>query len=123
MFNERLSSGKHMICDIRGIENNELLNSSADLKKMLNSICDKYNFQILQEVNYEFTPQGCSILFLLSESHISIHTFPERKHMSLDLYTCREYENDEEYKKIYNFLLETLSASKDSTLQIVERFF
>jgi S-adenosylmethionine decarboxylase proenzyme len=123
MFNERLSSGKHMICDIRGIENNELLNNCLDLKKMLNSICDKYNFQILQEVNYEFTPQGCSILFLLSESHISIHTFPERKHMSLDLYTCREYENDEEYKKIYDFLLETLSASKDSTLQIVERFF
>jgi S-adenosylmethionine decarboxylase proenzyme len=123
MFNERLSSGKHMICDIRGIENNELLNSIADLKKMLYNICDACNFQILQEVNYEFTPQGCSILFLLSESHISIHTFPERKHVSIDLYTCREYENDEEYKKIYDFLLETLSASKDSTLQIVERFF
>lgn len=123
MFNERLSSGKHMICDIRGIENNEFLNSIANLKIMLYSICDSCNFQILQEVNYEFTPQGCSILFLLSESHISIHTFPERKHMSLDLYTCREYENDEEYKNIYVFLLETLSASKDSTLQIVERFF
>ena len=123
MFNERLSSGKHMICDIRCIENNELLNSTSGLKNMLKSICDKYNFQILQEVNYEFTPQGCSILFLLSESHISIHTFPERKHMSLDLYTCREYENDEEYKNIYSFLLETLSASNNSTLQIVERFF
>ena len=123
MFKQRLSSGKHMICDIRGIENSELINSSICLKNMLKNICDKYNFQILQEVDYEFTPQGCSILFLLSESHISIHTFPERKHMSLDLYTCREYENDEEYKNIYVFLLETLSASNDSTLQIVERFF
>lgn len=123
MFNERISSGKHMICDIRGIENDELLNNVKLLKNMLTIVCDKYNFQSLQEVSYEFTPQGCSILFLLSESHISIHTFPERKHMSFDLYTCRDYKNNEEYNNIYIFLVETLSASNNSTLQIIERFF
>jgi S-adenosylmethionine decarboxylase len=123
MFNNRVTSGKHMICDIKGIENIELLNSSKGLKNMLTNICTKYNFEVLQEISYEFTPQGCSILFLLSESHISIHTFPEKNHMSLDLYTCREYEDNTEYQEIYTFLLETLRASTNSSLQIIDRFF
>jgi S-adenosylmethionine decarboxylase proenzyme len=123
MFNNRATSGKHMICDIKGIENIELLNSIKDLSSMLTNICTKYNFEVLQEINYEFTPQGCSILFLLSESHISIHTFPEKNHISLDLYTCREYEDNKEYQEIYDFLLETLRASTNSSLQIIDRFF
>jgi S-adenosylmethionine decarboxylase proenzyme len=123
MFDERDSSGKHLICDIKGIKNYDLLNSSNELKNMLNYICDKFSFQILQTSHYDFTPQGCSILFLLSESHISIHSFPERKHMSLDLYTCRNYENNKEYEDIYNYLIETLSASKESTFKIIDRFF
>ena len=123
MFNNRATSGKHMICDIKEIKNLELLNSIKDLSTMLTNICTKYNFEVLQEISYEFTPQGCSILFLLSESHISIHTFPEKNHMSLDLYTCREYEDNKEYQEIYDFVLETLRASTNSSLQILDRFF
>jgi hypothetical protein len=43
--------------------------------------------------------------------------------MSLDLYTCRNYENNKEYEDIYNYLIETLSASKESTFKIIDRFF
>ena len=123
MFDERDPSGKHMICDIKGIKNSDLLHSSKELLSMLNYICEKYNFQVLGKNHYDFVPQGCSILFLLSESHISIHSFPERNHLSLDLYTCRKYEDNTEYQEIYNYLIEILSASNDSTCKIIERFF
>ena len=70
MFNDYESSGKHMICDFKNIENIELLNNINELNLMLKNICHKHNFQILKEVKYSFTPIGCSIIFLLSESYL-----------------------------------------------------
>lgn len=123
MFAERSSSGKHMICDIKNIKNTKSLNNVNDLISLLKNICVEHNFDILQETSYEFKPMGCSILFLLSESHISIHTFPEKNHMSLDLYTCREYNDNEAYNKIYKYIIEYLNASSESNLQIIDRYF
>jgi S-adenosylmethionine decarboxylase len=123
MFQNHESSGKHMICDFRGIQNMELLNNCLELKKMLKQICEKNDFQILREIDYEFTPQGCSILFLLSESHLSIHTFPEKNHMSFDIYTCRQYDTNNEYNQIYEFLVDILKASEKSICTIHDRYF
>jgi S-adenosylmethionine decarboxylase len=124
MFNSYESSGKHMICDLKNIKNTDLLNNCDKLKKMMQEICTKYDFEILNRMEYVFQPIGCSILFLLSESHISIHTFPEKKHISFDLYTCRQYDNDEVYNKIYDFLIKHLDASiNESKCQIINRYF
>ena len=76
MFKERNSSGKHMIIDVKGIKNIEYLNNTEKILKLLRNICEQHKFDILKESYYEFEPIGCSALFLLSESHISIHTFP-----------------------------------------------
>ena len=123
MFNNYKSSGKHMICDFKNIKNNKLLNSLDDIKSILNNICIDNNFTILNTSEYLFDPIGCSIIFLLSESHISIHTFPEKNHMSFDIYTCRQYTNNDEYLKIFNYLLGKLNASLDSKRTIIDRYF
>lgn len=118
-----MSSGKHMICDICDIKNIELLNNKELLKELLKNICNKYHFEILGEVDYSFQPQGCTILLLLSESHISIHTFPEKNHISFDLYTCRQYNTNNEYNQIYSFLISSLNASPNSECKITDRKF
>lgn len=123
MFAENHSSGKHMVCDIRNIQNIELLNDCEQLKKILKTICDVFEYKILGELNYQFNPEGCTILFLLSESHISIHTFPEKKYLAFDLYTCREYEDNTEYLKIYDYLKEELKAGSETSYLIVNRKF
>ena len=101
MFQEYESSGKHMICDFKGIENSELLNSMSELKDLLREICKTNDFNILNEVEKQFLPIGCSVLFLLSESHLSIHTFPEKNHISFDIYTCRQYSDNKFYNEMY----------------------
>jgi S-adenosylmethionine decarboxylase proenzyme len=123
MFEEYESSGKHMICDFKNIKNIELLNDCSKLNKILKHICEVYDFQILKEIQHIFEPIGCSILFLLSESHISIHTFPEKNHMSFDIYTCRQYKDNEVYLKIFQFLVDSLNASIDSKCEIINRYF
>ena len=123
MFEEYESSGKHMICDFKGIQNIKLLNNYSEINKILKEICITYDFQVLNEIQHIFQPIGCSIIFLLSESHLSIHTFPEKNHMSFDIYTCRQYQNDEVYKEIFALLVNKFKASIDSKCKIIDRHF
>jgi S-adenosylmethionine decarboxylase proenzyme len=124
MFQDFDSSGKHMICDFKDIKNTDLLNNCGELKKILKSICHLHNFQILSENEHIFEPIGCSIVFLLSESHLSLHTFPEKHHMSFDIYTCRQYEDNEVYNEIFNLLKNNLNACNiKSNCKIIDRFF
>jgi len=112
-----------MICDIQNISNIELLNNTEKLKEMMKEICYKYNYKILQEVEHNFTPEGCTILFLLSESHMSIHTFPEKQHIAFDIYTCRTYDSNQVYNEIFDYLILNLSASNKSICNIINRIF
>jgi S-adenosylmethionine decarboxylase len=123
MFSEnKKSSGKHMICDIREIKNMALLNNKSAINEILNDICKTYDYSILEKVEHEFSPHGLTILYLLSESHISIHTFPERNYFALDIYTCREYENNDTYLEIYDYLVKTFDAKKEEPV-IIDRNF
>ena len=125
MFEKAISCGKHLICDIKNINNTELLNSKLNLKLLCKNICMENNFTILDEADHDFIPQGCSFVFLLSESHLSVHTFPERNHLSFDLYTCRQYDDDDPtYIEIYNTLCEKLNACfNTSNYKIIDRCF
>jgi S-adenosylmethionine/arginine decarboxylase-like enzyme len=124
MFENTNSSGKHMICDFKKITNTQLLNSKLDLKLLCKDLCVSNNYTILGEIDHEFYPQGCSFIFLLSESHLSVHTFPEKNHMSFDLYTCRQYENNITYIDIFLYICEKLGTAPNSCdYKIIERYF
>lgn len=44
---------------------------------------------------------GYSIFGIITESHISMHTFPENNYFSFDLYSCKKFDS--------NFLIEILN--------------
>lgn len=43
---------------------------------------------VVKESSFAFEPQGETIVFILSESHFSMHTYPEHHYLSMDLYVC-----------------------------------
>jgi len=122
MFSTAAYSGKHLICDIKNIKNNTLMGDLDKLKALMNDICAKNNYSILQTSEQRFEPQGFSILYLLSESHMSIHTFPEKNYIAFDLYTCRTYADNQIYNTIYNDLVNMFDADKESPM-IIDRCF
>ena len=115
-----ISSGKHLICDLKNIQNTEAMNSLETIREILDSICIKYQFCVLGKMEHCFEPQGHSIIYLLSESHISVHTFPEKNYIAMDIYTCRNYPNNSVYEEIYEFLVETFQAYREIPM-IVDR--
>ena len=50
----------------------------------------KSGFTIVDTAIHFFEPYGFTALFLLSESHFAIHTFPEENKTYLDLSSCVE---------------------------------
>jgi S-adenosylmethionine decarboxylase len=124
MFSEgnKKSSGKHMICDIKNIRNKNLIHDLTKINGLLDTICKEYDFTVLNRAAHEFSPQGLSILYLLSESHISIHTFPERNYIALDIYTCREYTDNSVYLEIYDYLIDRFEAAHGTPI-IIDREF
>ena len=121
MMTTFVSTGKHMICDLHNIRNIELLNSLSGIRQVVDSICDEHSFSVLGKLEHQFTPQGCSLVYLLSESHISVHTFPEKNYIAMDIYTCREYPNNDVYEQIYNHLVNVFDADRDKTPVIIDR--
>lgn len=107
-----VSTGKHMICDLTNIQNMKHLESMDSMHELLEGICKKYEFPILTKTQHQFEPQGLTILYMLSESHISIHTFPEQQYLALDIYTCRNYSDDSVYMEIYNTLVDWFQCDR-----------
>jgi S-adenosylmethionine decarboxylase len=118
MFSQHKFSGKHLIADIKEIQNITLLNNIKDFKYFLDLICEKYNYKILSKCEHKFEPNGFTIVYLLSESHLSIHTFPECNYFAFDLYTCCETENAI-YDEIYFSFIEKFNAKGE--YKIIDR--
>ena len=55
---------------------------------MMNGIVEELKLNVLNYFYHDFTPHGCSMIYLLQESHLTIHTYPQYNSYSLDLYTC-----------------------------------
>ncbi len=52
-------------------------------------------FGILNFMEHHFEPQGYTAIWLLSESHLAIHTFPEESKSYVELSSCNKemYDN------------------------------
>lgn len=46
------------------------------------------NLTVVQKIEHQFAPQGETIVFILSESHFTLHTYPENNYVSMDVYVC-----------------------------------
>ena len=113
-----VSSGKHMICDLKNIRNLSELNSLETLRNVLDTICKTHDFHVLAKTEHVFEPHGHTLLYLLSESHISIHTFPEKQYAAIDIYTCRDYPDDSVYNQIYDYLWEVFACDREKPIII-----
>lgn len=80
---------QHYLLDLYGC-NFDSLNNEFYLRDLLENSAEACGATVLQTMAYSFTPQGVTAISLLSESHISIHTWPEEGKAAVDIYTCGE---------------------------------
>lgn len=81
--------GRHVAVDAWGVDF-DLLNSAEFLQSHMVEAAEACGATVLSVQSKQFEPQGATVLVMLSESHLSIHTYPERGFAALDCYTCGE---------------------------------
>jgi S-adenosylmethionine decarboxylase len=87
----------------------------------LRSILDKLDVVNLGDQLHIFPNKSFTLLIALSESHISIHTWPERHTVQLDVFLCN-YMNDNSHKckVIYDEIVAYFKPTETDTT-IIER--
>jgi S-adenosylmethionine decarboxylase len=71
------------------------------LRKKYDDQLKSSGFGVLSFLEYSFEPQGYTAIWLLSESHFAIHTFPEEGKSYIELSSCIE----EQYLKFIELQL------------------
>lgn len=60
------------------------------LKELLDKMLADSGFTVLGFIDHHFSPFGYTALWLLSESHLAIHTVPEQGKTDCELSSCNQ---------------------------------
>jgi S-adenosylmethionine decarboxylase proenzyme len=80
-------AGVHVLAQLEGVAR-ELLDDVDHLRFCLERALLRAGATVCEVVAKRFAPQGVTVLALLSESHASVHTYPELGSAFLDVFTC-----------------------------------
>ncbi len=83
-------AGTHLIIDLWGAEN---LDSLEIMENAMKKAIEESKATLLHIHLHHFTPNGgISGVAVLAESHISVHTWPERNYAAFDVFMCGDAE-------------------------------
>jgi len=80
--------GQHIIADLYGVDEEHLKDVTLLTDCLLNAANRCLLTPIGQPVVHVFPGGGLTGFLLLSESHISLHTYPEHHFIGIDLFSC-----------------------------------
>ncbi|GGH70756.1 hypothetical protein GCM10011318_13090 [Phaeocystidibacter marisrubri] len=63
------------------------------LRDLLDFTLYRAGFEVLNFMEHHFEPQGYTAIWLLSESHLAVHTFPEEAKAYIELSSCNKTKN------------------------------
>lgn len=108
-----LFKGNHYIANFMECDEIDL----DTIKKGFELAIHKSGATILGKSEYVFENNGLTMVFLLSESHASIHTYPEHNSVFIDFFTCGD---NVDHVLFHNAVYE-LFKPKDMKVQNLDR--
>lgn len=84
--------GTHIVCELSGCDPKALTDVDA-VHSMMIAAAKAAKATIMESAFHRFEPQGVSGTVILAESHLSIHTWPEKGYAAMDFYTCGDHTN------------------------------
>ncbi len=98
--------GRHVYGNLYGIEASKLWDENG-LRNLVAEAAKQANMKLVEVKSWKFTGYhgGVSVIALVLESHISIHTWPDYGYATVDVYTCGERSNP---WRAFNYIVEAL---------------
>lgn len=66
----------------------ELLEDAELLKKTMVLCAEEAGATVVDSLIHSYNPAGLSGVVVISESHLAVHTWPQIRYASFDIYTC-----------------------------------
>lgn len=111
--------GAHIIASLHTLSAS-LLQHSAPVSQLLDELIRKYQLQKLGEVYHDFPEGGFTAVVCLSESHISLHSWPEYNLVNIDIYLSNfKRTNDGTVQEIYAAIINFFEAKVEKTQTII----
>ena len=110
--------GKHFLLELYNCDPFKL-NDELYIRCAIDNAAKVANAQVLNLVSHKFYPQGLTAIALLSESQLSIHTWPESSYAAVDIFTCGINMKPELASQ---FLIKNLHASSNSLKKLTREF-
>ena len=110
--------GLHIIADLYNCPNSNYLVSAKALRDLCVKGCESASLTVLGEHFYQFDSfdqvqaGGATGAVVLAESHLAIHTWPERDGATLDIYVCNvTADNSLRAEQVYALLITALKPA------------
>lgn len=79
--------GIHIIAEFLGVDPQKISRVDS-IRPILDRVVAGSGLKIVSSSYHQFEPHGVSAVYLLRESHLSVHTWPEHSYIALDLFSC-----------------------------------
>lgn len=86
-FSGTQALGKHVIAELYDCDR-DIINDHELVQEILLTAAERAGATVIKPVFHKFNPHGVSGVVVISESHITIHTWPEYGYCALDIFTC-----------------------------------
>ncbi len=103
--------GKHFVASYLDCDPDALGNVDRLIQAM-DAAVNASGATILAKEYHVFDPNGLTIVYLLSESHASLHTYPEFGACFVDLFTCGDVCSHEQFDKLMKDYLKPKDTSE-----------
>ncbi|HBE90807.1 MAG: S-adenosylmethionine decarboxylase proenzyme [Candidatus Andersenbacteria bacterium RIFCSPHIGHO2_12_FULL_46_9] len=80
--------GYHTLIEIFLGDYPEELYYSPTFGQKIDNVVHRAQLSVIKKEFHEFKGFGLTGFYLLSESHLAFHTWPEEKYIAIDLFTC-----------------------------------
>lgn len=112
-------SGLHIVGEIY-TDQLPLLTDSGLIKDKISAIIKKHQFKELHVFYYSFPKEGgYTGVSVLSESHVCLHTWPEVKYLTLDVFICNySRDNTEGTRKVFDDIVKLFQPTKINKREI-----
>lgn len=107
--------GRQLVAELTGC-NKALLNDEKRLTVLLTAGIIESGLTQVHMSSHKFQPIGVTLIAIISESHVALHTFPESGHASLDVYHCNA--DSAPLYRLLKFLQSALGADNATHLEI-----
>jgi S-adenosylmethionine decarboxylase len=107
-YDEARVVGRHVYGNLLNCNNREALRNPEILEEIVREAAEIGNMTVLDVKSWKIG-EGVSVVAIVLESHITVHTWPEYDFATVDVYSCGGHTDPE---KAFDYLVEYLSPER-----------